>query len=150
MDEIFDEVVSSEDLKKFEGIYNQQVQENNLTQDAQFNYAWCLVRSKYAADIRKGICILETLFQNNDVELRRDCVYYLALGNAKLKEYGKALEYVRTFLTIEPGNEQVQALETCIKKRMEKNGLFGMALAGGAALALGGLVTLGVALSRGK
>ena len=30
---------------------------------SQFEYAWCLVRSRYPADIRKGIILLEDLFQ---------------------------------------------------------------------------------------
>jgi len=37
-----------------------------------------------------------------------------------LQEYTTALRYVRTFLQIEPGNQQVQKLETLIKKKMEK------------------------------
>ena len=37
-----------------------------------------------------------------------------------LQEYSTALRYVRTFLQIEPGNQQVQKLETLIKKKMEK------------------------------
>lgn len=39
---------------------------------------------------------------------------------AFLQEYGKALKYVRSFLQIEPGNQQVQNLETSIRKTMEK------------------------------
>ncbi|XP_073988470.1 mitochondrial fission 1 protein [Rhodnius prolixus] len=148
MDEILDETVSSEDLKKFEAIYNEQVEASNVTTDATFNYAWCLVRSRYAADIRKGICLLETLFRDGNEQGRRDYVYYLAIGNAKLKEYSKALHYVRTFLTLEPGNQQVQHLETVIRKRMEKDGLLGIALAGGVVLAIGGLVGLGMAIAK--
>ena len=34
-----------------------------VSSEAQFEYAWCLVRSKYPADIRKGIILLEDLFQ---------------------------------------------------------------------------------------
>ena len=30
---------------------------------SQFEYAWCLVRSRYPSDIRKGIILLEDLFQ---------------------------------------------------------------------------------------
>ncbi|KAL1124757.1 hypothetical protein AAG570_001378 [Ranatra chinensis] len=120
MEEIFDEVVTSEDLKKFEVIYNKQLEANEVTTEAQFNYAWCLVRSRYAADIRKGICLIEALFPDATPEARRDYVFYLALGHAKLKEYSKALQYVRAFLNHEPGNMQVQNLEAIIKKRMEK------------------------------
>ncbi|XP_046677009.1 mitochondrial fission 1 protein-like [Homalodisca vitripennis] len=150
MEEVLDEVVSSEDLKKFEREYHEQLYKSQVTTSAQFNYAWCLVRSKYPADIRKGILLLEDLYQDNQGDERRDYLYYLAIGNARIKEYSKALNYVRSFLNLEPANAQVQALEATIKKRMEKEGLMGMALAGTAVLAMGGLVALGVALAKGK
>ncbi|KAJ9577023.1 hypothetical protein L9F63_006406 [Diploptera punctata] len=150
MEDVLDEVVSSDDLKKYERVYHDQLHKSQVTQKAQFEYAWCLVRSKYPADIRKGIILLEELYQNGSADGRRDYVYYLAIGNARLKEYTKALQYVRAFLQIEPGNQQVQNLETLIKKRMEKEGLLGMAMAGGVVLAIGGLVGLGLALSKSK
>lgn len=40
------------------------------------------------------------------------------------KEYTRALHYVRAFLQVEPGNQQVQHLETLIKKKMEKGKIF--------------------------
>ncbi|CAG5089401.1 Similar to Fis1: Mitochondrial fission 1 protein (Drosophila melanogaster) [Cotesia congregata] len=61
MENILNEVVSSEDLKKFEKIYNEQLTTSQVTQKAQFEYAWCLVRSRYPADVRKGIVLLEDL-----------------------------------------------------------------------------------------
>lgn len=39
------------------------------------------------------------------------------------KEYNQALHFVRLFLQAEPGNQQVQALETIIQKRLRK-GIF--------------------------
>lgn len=42
------------------------------------------------------------------------------LNNLIFQEYSNALNFVRLFLQIEPGNQQVQSLETIIKKRMEK------------------------------
>ncbi|GLG96013.1 hypothetical protein R5R35_013413 [Gryllus longicercus] len=150
MEDVLDEVVSSDDLKKFEQVYNDQLYKGEVTHKAQFEYAWCLVRSKYSADIRKGIILLEGLFQSDNAEGKRDYLYYLAIGNARIKEYSKALHYVRAFLQIEPGNQQVQHLETLIKKRMEKEGLIGIAMAGGAVLAIGGLVGLGLALAKGR
>lgn len=56
-----------------------------VTQKAQFEYAWCLVRSKYSADIRKGILLLEDLYSKHGDSEKRDCLYYLAVGNARLK-----------------------------------------------------------------
>ena len=49
---------------------------------------------------------------------------------------------------MEPGNRQAQDLENIIKSKMEKEGLIGMAVVGGATLALGGLVGLGIALAK--
>lgn len=74
-----------------------------MTPKAQFEYAWCLVRSKYPADIRKGIVLLQELYKSNE-EGHRDYLYYLAIGNARIKEYSKALGYLKMFLSIEPGD----------------------------------------------
>ncbi|XP_011306233.1 mitochondrial fission 1 protein [Fopius arisanus] len=148
MEDVLDEVVSSEDLKKFERIYNEQLRTSSVTQKVQFEYAWCLVRSKYPADIRKGNVLLEDLFNNHGDSEKRDCLYYLAIGNARIKEYTKALHYVRAFLQVEPGNQQVQHLETLIKKKMEKEGLVGMAVAGGVIVGLAGILGLGIAMAK--
>lgn len=148
MDEVLDEVVPTEDLKKYEKVYHEQLNSGNITQKAQFEYAWCLVRSKYSGDIRKGLILLEELFHTDKEESKRDYLYYLAIGNARIKEYNKALHYVRGFLQIEPGNHQVHDLEVVIKKRMEKEGLVGVALAGGLVLGLAGVVGLAFALAK--
>ncbi|CAG9784148.1 unnamed protein product [Diatraea saccharalis] len=149
MEDVLDEVVSSEDLQKFEKIFHEQLHQGKVTHKAQFEYAWCLVRSKYPTDIRKGILLLKELF-NSHTDGKRDYLFYLAIGNARIKEYNKALHYVKSFLEIEPANQQVLALERQINKRMEKEGLMGIAVAGGAVLALGGLVGLGIALASSK
>merc|ERR550525_950499 len=114
---------------------------------SQFENAWCLVRSRYPSDIRMGIILLEDLFQNRDETNKRDYLYYLAIGNTKLKEYATALKYIRALLQVEPGNRQAQELEAIVTKRLEKDGMIGMAVAGGTAVALGGLVGLGLALA---
>ena len=43
-------------------------------------------------------------------------------------------------MQVEPGNRQAQELEAIIQKKMEKEGLIGMAVVGGATLALGGKI----------
>ncbi|XP_057667500.1 mitochondrial fission 1 protein [Diorhabda carinulata] len=150
MADVLTETVSPEDLKKFEKIYHEQLYKNDVTPRAQFEYAWCLVRSKYSADIQKGIMLLEELYKTNE-EGHRDYLYYLAIGSARLKDYSKALNYVRSFLSIEPGNQQVLTLEEIIRKKMGKEGLVGMAFTGGIVLAVGALVGVGMAIaSRGK
>lgn len=149
MEDVLNDFVSSEDLKKFERNYHQQLGESYVTEKTQFEYAWCLVRSKYPADIKKGIFLLEDLFsKKTDEHERRDCLYYLAVGNARIKEYSKALSYVRKFLEIEPGNVQVHQLEILIQKKMEKEGLIGMAVAGGVILGIASILGLGIAMAK--
>merc|ERR1711976_663199 len=130
--------------------YHEELQNGQVSSTAQFEYAWCLVRSRYPADIRKGIILLEDLFQNRDESGKRDFLYYLAIGNARLKEYQTSLKYVRGLLQVEPGNRQAQDLEMIITKKMEREGLIGMAVVGGTVAALGGLVAIGMALASGK
>ena len=85
MEHILEDTVSSEDLKKYEQKYHEELQHGKISATSQFEYAWCLVRSRYPADIRKGIILLEDLFQNQDETNKRDYLYYLAIGNTKLK-----------------------------------------------------------------
>ena len=148
--EVLTECIPIEDLKKFEKIYHEQLYKNDVTHKAQFEYAWCLVRSKYPADIKKGIVLLQELFKANE-EGQRDYLYYLAIGYARLKEYRKAMSFVNSFLQIEPGNQQVLSLQQAIQKKMDQDGLKGIAVAGGAVLAVGAVVGVGLALlSRGS
>jgi hypothetical protein len=72
-------------FQKYERFYHEQLLKGEVTQKAQFEYSWCLVRSKYPADIRKGITLLEDLFSNGTEDGKRDYLYYLAIGNARIK-----------------------------------------------------------------
>lgn len=109
------------------------------------------MRSKYNDDIRKGILLLEELLPKGSKEEQRDYVFYLAVGNYRLKEYEKALKYVRGLLQTEPQNNQAKELERLIDKAMKKDGLVGMAIVGGMALGVAGLAGLiGLAVSKSK
>ncbi|KAL5005219.1 hypothetical protein ScPMuIL_018675 [Solemya velum] len=149
METIISEIVDPSDLKRFEAQYLDQARRGPVSEKAQFEYAWCLIRSKYLDDMKKGVALLEDLFQKApDESSQRDYLFYLAVGYTRIKEYEQALKYVKTLLRIEPGNHQAKDLHRYIDKKMKKEGLMGMAIVGGAALALGGLVGLGVALSK--
>lgn len=123
--------------------------------------------------------MLEDLAQKHS-EGNRDYIYYLAIGNARIKQYPLAMKFCKAFLQIEPNNQQAITLEVksvkwlanfdvigccycninkmcliCsvqehIRKKMEKETMAGVAVAGGAALVLGGLVGLGFALASRK
>ena len=72
----------------------------------------------------------------------------MAIGNARIKEYQTSLKYIRALLQVQPGNRQAQELESVVRKKMEKEGLMGMAIVGGATLAFGALVGLGIAMAK--
>ena len=61
-----------------------KTKDESVSPKAQFEYAWCLIRSKYPADIKKGIILLEELCSTN-IEGRRDYIYYLAIGHTRMK-----------------------------------------------------------------
>jgi mitochondrial fission 1 protein len=81
-----------------------------VTAKTQFEYGWCLVRSKYGADINNGIKMFETLCKDNPDE-KRDYIYYLAIAYCRIKDYPTAQKYVKAFLEIEPNNQQVLLLD---------------------------------------
>ncbi|XP_021563937.1 mitochondrial fission 1 protein [Carlito syrichta] len=91
------------------------------------------------------------LLPKGSKEEQRDYIFYLAVGNYRLKEYEKALKYVRGLLQTEPQNNQAKELERLIDKAMKKDGLVGMAIVGGMALGVAGLAGLiGLAVSKSK
>uniref|UniRef100_A0AAF6YRL4 Fission, mitochondrial 1 n=1 Tax=Bos taurus TaxID=9913 RepID=A0AAF6YRL4_BOVIN len=141
----------TESPPKFERKFKSEKAAGSVSKSTQFEYAWCLVRSKYNDDIRKGLALLEELLPKGSKEEQRDYVFYLAVGNYRLKEYEKALKYVRGLLQTEPQNNQAKELERLIDKAMKKDGLVGMAIVGGMALGVAGLAGLiGLAVSKSK
>ncbi|CAM2110724.1 unnamed protein product [Caretta caretta] len=151
MESVLSEVVAVEDLLRFERKYRAELSGGAVSKGTQFEYAWCLVRSKYTEDIRKGIALLEELVPKGCKEEQRDYVFYLAVGNYRLKEYEQALKYIRGLLKTEPKNTQALELEKLIDKAMQKDGLVGMAIVGGMALGVAGLAGLiGLAISKSK
>ncbi|XP_043932933.1 mitochondrial fission 1 protein [Protopterus annectens] len=151
MEAILNEVVCPDDLMKFEKKFNVEQTRGSVSKNTQFEYAWCLIRSKYQNDIKKGMLLLEELLPNGNKEEKRDYVFYLAVANYRLKEYERALKYIRSLLKNEPDNKQALEMETLIKKAMQKDGLVGMAIVGGVALGVAGLAGLiGLAVSKAK
>ncbi|XP_008433733.1 mitochondrial fission 1 protein [Poecilia reticulata] len=150
MEAVLSDVVAPEDLKKFEKKYNNELLKGSVSKETKFEYAWCLIRSKYTDDIKKGVLLLEELVHKSSKDDSRDFLFYLAVANYRLKEYEKALKYIRTLLRNEPGNKQALELEKLIEKALKKDGLVGMAIVGGIGLGVAGLAGLiGLAVSKG-
>ncbi|XP_045430687.1 mitochondrial fission 1 protein-like [Pipistrellus kuhlii] len=143
--------VSVGDLPKFGKKFQSEKAAGSGSKSTQLEHAWCLVRSKYNNDIRKGNARQEELLLKGSNEEPRDYAFYLAVGNCRLKEYEKALQYVRGLLRTEPQNNQARDLERLIDKAVKKGGLVGMAIVGGMALGVAGLAGLvGFAVSKSK
>jgi fission 1 protein len=70
-------------------------------------------------------------------ERRRECLYYLALGNFKLGNYAEARRYNDLLLDKEPNNLQAASLRTLIEDKVAREGMMGMAIVGGIAVAAG-------------
>ena len=66
---------------------------------------------------------------------RRECLYYLALGNYKLGNYAEAKRYNDSLLELEQGNLQAGSLRGLIEDKVAKEGLMGVAIVGGLAAA---------------
>ena len=73
----------------------------------------------------------------NAPERRRECLYYLALGNYKLGNYGEARRYNDLLLDHEPGNMQAMSLRSLVDDKVAKEGLMGVAIVSGVAIAAG-------------
>ncbi|KAJ5645272.1 Mitochondrial fission 1 protein [Penicillium longicatenatum] len=102
----------------------------------KFNFAWGLIKSNTRPDQQEGVRLLSEIFRGAP-ERRRECLYYLALGNYKLGNYGEARRYNDLLLEKEPANLQAASLGSLIDDKVAKEGLMGIAIVGGLAVAAG-------------
>ncbi|KHN97921.1 Tetratricopeptide repeat 11 Fission 1 protein [Metarhizium album ARSEF 1941] len=102
----------------------------------KFNYAWGLVKSNSRNDQQLGVRLLSDIFRLSP-ERRRECLYYLALGNYKLGNYGEARRYNDLLLDKEPANLQASDLRQLIDNKVAKEGLMGVAILSGVSIAAG-------------
>ncbi|KAL6249899.1 Mitochondrial fission 1 protein [Rhinocladiella similis] len=112
----------------------------------KFNYAWGLIKSNQRSEQQLGVQLLSDIFKTTP-ERRRECLYYLALGNYKLGNYAEARRYNDLLLEKEPGNLQASSLRQLIDDKVSKEGLMGIAIVGGVAVAAG---ILGSMIMRGS
>jgi len=151
MEAILEDYITPEELKKFWLTYENERRSRKdgiVSNQVRFEYAMALIRSRYPTDIMRGVNELEDLCSTGDPTARRDYLFYLAVGNTKLKEYDQAQKCVKQFLNVESTNRQAQELEKIIKERLTREGLIGIGIIGGAALAVGGLAAIGMALAK--
>ncbi|KAI1617360.1 mitochondria fission 1 protein [Exophiala viscosa] len=112
----------------------------------KFNYAWGLIKSDQRSEQQLGVQLLSDIFKTTP-ERRRECLYYLALGNYKLGNYAEARRYNDLLLDKEPSNLQAGSLRQLIDDKVSREGLMGIAIVGGAAVVAG---IVGGILMRGS
>lgn len=137
----------------------------------QFNYAWVstppfeqvktlqqlnlvipqgLIKSATRPEQERGVQLLTSIFRESPPR-RRECLYYLALGNYKLGNFQEARRYNELLLEKEPSNMQAGSLRSLIDDKVQREGLVGAAIIGSAAVilgVLGGVLVKGLNRSR--
>ncbi|KAF3072460.1 Mitochondria fission 1 protein [Trichoderma lentiforme] len=106
------------------------------SQEATFPNKQGLVKSNNRNDQQLGVRLLSDIFRVSP-ERRRECLYYLALGNYKLGNYGEARRYNDLLLEKEPANLQATDLRQLIDDKVAKEGLLGVAIVSGIGIAAG-------------
>lgn len=149
MEDIIEKVVDDMEIAKLAKALEAAKQKGGEEEvTARFQYAYGLLKSAHSQDICHGVNLMENLYYDGDQSARRDYLYYIAVGQTRLKKYNLALDCVEQFLNFEPENPQARKLKAFIKERLTRDGVVGMAVTGGAALVLGGLIGLGLSLAR--
>lgn len=95
-----------------------------------------LIKSTTRQDQQEGVHLLSDIFRTAP-ERRRECLYYLALGNYKLGNYAEARRYNDLLLDKEPANMQAASLRGLIDDKVAREGLMGVAILSGVAIAAG-------------
>uniref|UniRef100_V5HPY6 Putative fission 1 mitochondrial outer membrane protein n=1 Tax=Ixodes ricinus TaxID=34613 RepID=V5HPY6_IXORI len=85
MESILEDCVSPSDLKCYEQQYHEEMKKGEVAPKTQFEYAWCLVRSRYPADIRRGVMLMEDLFHHGDTQARTGLLVLPCSGNHKAR-----------------------------------------------------------------
>jgi fission 1 protein len=94
------------------------------------------VKSNARADQQLGVRLLSDIFRSSP-ERRRECLYYLALGNYKLGNYAEARRYNDLLLDKEPANLQAANLRQLVDDKVAREGLMGVAILSGVGIAAG-------------
>jgi fission 1 protein len=105
-----------------------------------------LIKSNSRPDQQEGVRLLSEIFRNSR-ERRRECLYYLALGNYKLGNYAEGRRYNELLLELEPANLQAGSLKGLIDEKVAKEGMVGAAIVGGLVVAAG---VVGSMMMRGR
>nr|OQO17472.1 Mitochondria fission 1 protein [Rachicladosporium sp. CCFEE 5018] len=100
----------------------------------KFNYAWGLIKSSTRQDQQDGVRLLSEIFRASP---ERETLYYLSIAHYRLGNYSEARRYNDSLLEIESENQQAQSLRDLIEEKVAREGLYGVAIVSGLAVAAG-------------
>ena len=66
-----------------------------------FNYAWVLIRSNNKDSQVQGVKLLTHIYKTIESEKKKETLFFLSLGNFKLKKYELSLKYIDSLITAE-------------------------------------------------
>ncbi|KAJ3196294.1 mitochondrial membrane protein [Irineochytrium annulatum] len=131
--------IPKQELDVLASAYAKEKEAGSVRPQTKFDYAWGLVRSNTKADQELGIVLLNEIYRENPTR-RRECLYYLSLGDFKLGNYREARKFNEHLLQMEPRNSQALQLRKMIDEKVRSEGLVGMAIVGAAVATVGVLV----------
>lgn len=106
--------------------------------DSFMSLSWALVHSKIAADVNRGIGMLQVARSKRSCSVKdRENRYLLALGHYRTGSYSDSRQYLEECLEIEPDWEQAIILQKLLTQRTKKDGTLGLVLATGIVGAFG-------------
>ncbi|OBA21993.1 mitochondrial fission 1 protein [Metschnikowia bicuspidata var. bicuspidata NRRL YB-4993] len=109
---------------------NQLESESPPSPQSLFNYAWGLLKTPSLRSQKQALGLLAALYRDTPA-LRREALYYLALGSVKTGEFADARRYADALVEKEPDNAQFKALRQAIDDQVTQDGLIGLGIAGG-------------------
>jgi len=121
------------ELQVLRSQYLKEQEAQHVTVQTKFNYSWGLIKSNRHPDQLEGVTLLTEIYKESPGR-RRECLYYLALGQYKLSHYTEARRYNDLLLEKEPRNMQALSLKALIEDRVAKEGYVGMAIVGSAVI----------------
>jgi len=145
---LLNDYITSDDMSHYTNRYNAALRTGNCPPSTRFEYALALTRSRYRADQLRAVNMLEDLCVSGEPDVFRDYLYYLTIANIKLQNYERARDCINKFLSVEPDNRQAKDLKEYIDSKLFKEGMKGLAIVGGVAVAVGAAVALALGSAK--
>ncbi|CAJ0586883.1 unnamed protein product, partial [Mesorhabditis spiculigera] len=137
---LLDRRIEAKELEVLAAQYQRQVARGHPSTPTIFAYAKGMCRSKLA-DVQIGVRLLDELLQQeHNSQLAPKIVFWQAYGNARLRNYDRALALIDSLLLQDDSEERSQDLKAEIEGRMKKDALLGAAVIGTGAAVLAGIV----------